>query len=59
MEDDALRDEPSANNPDYPDPDDYFHYNHIYTQNLPETRDILAEMYQTIKDYSQSDGFDR
>ena len=58
-EDEQLRDEPENGNPDYPNPDDYYHYDHIYTSNLPETRDVLLEMYQTIKNYTLIDGYDR
>ena len=59
-EDEQLRDEPFGNNPDCQDPDDYVCYEHIYTRNLPETKDlVLSEFYSLIKEYSASDGYDR
>lgn len=54
-----MLDEPLNPNPPIDDPDDYGYYDHIYTNNLPETRDILAQMYAAIKAYTAIDGFDR
>lgn len=49
-EDEQFLDEPLSGATD--DPDDYAYLDHIYTYNLPETRDILKEFYDTIKAYS-------
>jgi alpha-glucosidase len=51
IEDDRWLDEPSANNPDVTDPGDWLYYNHMYTNNMPETRDILKEFYDLVKTY--------
>ena len=59
IEDEQFRDEPLSGNPDM-GPDDWDYYDHIYTYNLPETREnCLIPMYQLIKDYSLTDGYDR
>ncbi len=35
------------------DENDWFYLDHIYTYNLPETKDVaLDEMYRTIKDFA-------
>jgi len=36
-----------------PDPDSYGHLDHIYSFNQPETRDILKEMWETIKNVGE------
>ena len=56
-EDEQLRDEPLSGNTD--DPNDYGYLDHIYTMNLPETREWLAEFYQVVKSYGEIDGHDR
>ena len=48
-EDDQFLDEPLSGYTD--DPNDYGYLDHIYTYNLPETRAILKEFYDTIKTY--------
>lgn len=54
---DGLPDEPTSGNSD--DPNDYGYLNHIYTTNLPATRDVLGEFYKLIKSYAAIDGHDR
>lgn len=58
-EDVHFYDEPESGNPDVTDPNDYGYYNHIYTANLPETREILGQFHQLIKSYAETDGHDR
>lgn len=50
-EDDRWLDEPLSDQADSTSPDDYGHYDHIYTNNLPETRALLKEMYDVVKTY--------
>ena len=33
------------------DPGDWLYYDHIYTNNLPETRQILKDFYDLVKNY--------
>jgi len=47
FEDDRWMDEPRIEGCN--DPDDYNCYDHIYSYNLPETKEILHEMYGHIK----------
>ncbi len=56
-EDPELRDEPLSGNSE--DPNDYGYLDHIYTMNLPETREWLAEFYDVVKAYGEIDGHDR
>ena len=37
------------------DPGDWLYYDHIYTNNLPETRQILKEFYDLVKNYKISE----
>ena len=50
-EDDRWLDEPLSAQANFTSPDDYGHYDHIYTANLPETRDLLKQMYDVVKSY--------
>jgi glycosidase len=50
-EDDRWLDEPPSGDPNAADENDWLYYDHIYTINLPETRNILKEFYETIKSY--------
>ena len=56
-EDEEFRDEPKSGYTD--DPEDYGYLNHIYTNNLPKTWEVLKEFYTLIKSYTAIDGFDR
>ena len=38
---------------------DYGYLNHIYTNNLPQTREILKQFQDLIKSYAAIDGYDR
>ncbi len=61
-EDEEFRDEPLSNDPEAVDEYDYKYLDHIYTYDLPETKQIaLDEFYQTVKDYAAvaADGEDR
>lgn len=59
-EDEQLRDEPPSGNPNAIDEFDYDSLAHIYSNNLPETRDIvLAGFDRTIKSYTDADGYPR
>ena len=49
-EEDGFPDEPISGNTD--DTDDYGYLDHIYTNNMPETRKILGEFYEIIKSYT-------
>jgi len=49
IEDDGLHDEPASNNPDAVDDLDWKSLEHIYTNNLEETRSILAELTEHVK----------
>ena len=49
-EEDGFPDEPISGNTD--DPNDYGYLDHIYTNNMPGTRQVLAEFYELIKSYS-------
>ena len=46
----GFPDEPISGNTD--DPNDYGYLDHIYTNNMPGTRKVLAEFYHLIKDYT-------
>ena len=60
MEDQEFLDEPLSNDPDATGPDDWHYLDHIYTSNLPETREeVLKPFYNLIKNYSAGDGYDR
>ncbi len=50
-------DEPAGGGSD--DPNDYSYYDHIYTNNLEETREILQEFYALIKSYGAVTEYDR
>ncbi len=53
FEDELFRDEPLSGDPSAADENDYAYLDHIYTYDLPETKDVaLAEQYAAIKDYS-------
>ncbi len=52
FEDEQFRDEPLSGDPTASDEYDYAYLDHIYTYDLPETKDvILAEQYAAVKDY--------
>ena len=53
VEDESLQDEPPSGDPNAIDENDYFYLNHIYTNNLPETRDLLRDLWIHIKFYAQ------
>ncbi len=57
MEDEQLRDEPESGLTNDTQSHDFL--DHIYTQNLPETREILGEFYNLVKAYGEIDGYDR
>ena len=38
---------------------DYGYLDHIYTNNLPQTREILKQFQDLIKSYAAIDGYDR
>ena len=42
----------SINDPDITDPGDWLYYDHIYTNDMPETREILHQFYDLVKDYN-------
>ena len=52
VEDDRWLDEPSADDPNVTDPGDWLYYDHIYTNDLPGTREILKEFYTLVKEYN-------
>ena len=52
-EDESMPDEPLSGNTD--DPNDYGYLNHIYTTNLPGTRDVLGQFYEIIKSYEDTE----
>jgi len=53
FEDEQFRDEPLSNNPNAVDEFDWLYLDHIYTYDLPETKEVaLAEMYATIKKFA-------
>ena len=56
-EDENLPDEPLSGNTD--DPNDYGYLDHIYTNNLQGTRDVLGQFYELIKSYEAIDGQER
>lgn len=58
-EDDRYLDEPESGNPAAIDENDWLYYDHIYTYNLPETRDVLGKLHQTIKEQAEIDGYPR
>jgi hypothetical protein len=43
-EDDRWLDEPLSSQANTTSPDDYGHYDHIYTANLPQTRELLKQV---------------
>ena len=45
-------DEPHDETSEVNDPGDWLYYDHIYTNNLPETREILKEFYDLVKTYN-------
>lgn len=58
-EDDSWLDEPKATDSNVTDPNDYAYYDHIYTFNQQQDRDILKEFHDFINEYSLADGRDR
>lgn len=59
-EDDRYLDEPPSGFPNAINEDDWWYYRHIYTYNLPGTRDnVLSEFHGHITDYEQSSGQDK
>lgn len=57
VEDKDLRDEPRSNNPDATPIDD-FYLDHIYTQNLQETYEVIYSFRKTLDDYTNEHGGD-
>lgn len=57
-EDEQFLDEPLSGKPNT-NADDYAHYQHIYTANLPETRDVLSKFYNVFKEVGEADGYPR
>ena len=51
IEDDQLRDELPNEDTDETDEEDYSYWNHTYTTNLPETREILKEFHDFLIEY--------
>ena len=51
IEDDQLRDELPNEDTDETDEEDYTYWNHTYTTNLPETREILKEFHDFLIEY--------
>ncbi|XP_044744078.1 maltase A1-like isoform X1 [Chrysoperla carnea] len=52
FEDEQFRDEPLTNDPNCPiETDDCYNY-HIYTQNLPETFDMVVQWRDLLKEYA-------
>ena len=51
VEDDQLRDELPNEDADETDEEDYSYWNHTYTTNLPETREILKELHNFLIEY--------
>ena len=49
VEDDEWKDEPPSHNPLATDKNDWLYYRHIYTDNLPETKQVLAIFDDVIK----------
>lgn len=49
-------DEPVAEGNDCPDPDDYCHLNHIYTQNQPETYELAYDWRDIVDEFSKERG---
>ena len=56
-ENNTFPDEPLSGSTN--DSNSYGYLNHIYTTNLPETREVLKQFQDTIKSYTQIDGHDR
>ena len=48
-EDDRWLDEPLSDQADTTSPDEYGHYDHIYTNNLPETRHVFQTILAPIE----------
>lgn len=57
VEDDQFRDEALSGNTN--DSNSYHYTQHIYTDNLPETRAVLTELWNYIREYSSTDGRER
>ena len=57
VEDDQYRDEPLSGNTN--DSTLYSYTDHIYTENLPETRAALTDIWNYIQTYSVNDGIER
>ena len=55
IEDERYLDEPQDPTTGVTDPGDWLYYDHIYTNNLPETRKILKEFYDLVKNYKSSE----
>lgn len=51
IEDENWTDEPHDEDSGVTDDGDWLYYDHIYTNNLPETRQILREFYDLVKTY--------
>ena len=45
-------DEPHDETSEITDPGDWLYYDHIYTNNQPETREILKDFYELVKTYN-------
>ncbi|RZC40430.1 maltase 2, partial [Asbolus verrucosus] len=58
FEDEDLRDEPESGRPGYNDTD-WEYLNHIYTQDLPGTYDMVYQWRQLVDDYTQEHGTDQ
>lgn len=56
MEDAQLRDELPSEDTDETDEEDYSYWNHTFTTNLPETREILKEFHDFLIDYDNAVG---
>ena len=55
IEDENWPDEPHDENSGIEDSGDWLYYDHIYTNNLPETREILKEFYDLVKSYKSEE----
>ena len=55
IEDERYLDEPHDESSGLTDPGDWLYYDHVYTNNLPETREILKEFYDLVKSYKMED----
>ena len=56
MEDAGLRDELPSEDTEETDEEDYDYWNHTYTTNLPETREILKELHSFLIEYGNMIG---